>query len=56
MASPCAPGTRTIRMCSFDGRSWDWPRHPLMREWKMGKKLLSRNTRVKGLLVTLLRE
>ena len=22
MGSPYAPGTRTIRMCSFDGRSW----------------------------------
>jgi len=32
MGSPYAPGTRTIRMCSFDGRSWDYPCHPVKRE------------------------
>jgi hypothetical protein len=26
---PLARGTRTIRMCSFDARSWDHPTHPL---------------------------
>ena len=30
---PFARGTRTIRMCSSDARSWDHPSHPQVKRW-----------------------